>query len=145
AGWVQAHLGQAKGLTRDEYHYQVRAGTEHELLANNGDHVEQLRTHTGFLNEGGWLEGPRMFGDWLWRWPFHFVLDDVVHVRGWFNCQHVLNVYRRRIERTYLRGLPRAGQAELRIDATPLEDVNAPAQAAHTPYMILNGNLTNSG
>lgn len=144
AGWVQGHLGQAKTPKHDENNYDVRADNEQDLLANHGDHVEHLRTHTGFLNQGGWFEGFRMLGDWLWRWPFHLVFDGVFHVRGWFNYQHVLNVYRHRIERTYLRGTPE-GQGQLAVWNVPLEDVNDPSTAANTPYFILGGNLTNHG
>jgi len=50
------------------------------LLDNSGDHVEQLRTHTGFLNQGGWFEGGQLFLDWLKRWPAHLLLDDVRRV-----------------------------------------------------------------
>ncbi len=27
--------------------------------------MEQLRTHSGFLNQGGWFEASRLFGAWL--------------------------------------------------------------------------------
>src|SRR5450631_3769868 len=50
AGWVQAHLGgNQHGTYRDDVYYNVGAPDFHNLLDENGDNVEQLRTHSRFI------------------------------------------------------------------------------------------------
>lgn len=145
AGWVQAHLGAHQFYTHDVYDFEVVAPDFAALVANHGDNVEQLRTHTGFLNQGGWFEAPLLFWDWLKRWPGHFVLDDLLHLRGKYNWQHVIEVYEKRIRKTYFRGdAPRASGARPIAD-TRLADVNDPKRQNLSPYLILNANLTNRG
>jgi len=145
AAWQQAHLGAFPSLRRDLFAYQVGADSQDDLLRNHEDHVEHLRTHTGFLNQGGWWEGPVMVAGWAWRWPFHLILDDVLHWRGRFKFQHVIDIYRSRIEDTYFRGKPPSSRGVRSIPEGRLVDVNAPGHERLTPYMILNANLSNRG
>jgi hypothetical protein len=145
ASWQQAHLGAHTGLLQDEYDYDVSTSKPPELLSNTGEHVEHLRTHSGFLNQGGWAERSRMIGDWAWRWPFHIVIDDLLHLRGTYNFQHVIDIYRTRIEGTYFRGVPPNDRGVRSIAEVRLIDINAHGREASTPYLILNANLTNRG
>ena len=145
AGWDQAHLGADAGFERDEYAYEVNDRDPSDVLRNHNDHVEHLRTHSGFLNQGGWFEGLTMFKDWAWRWPFHVVLDDVLHYRGRYNFQHIIDIYRSRIEGTYFRGEPPSDAGVRSIPEMRLVDVNAPGREGSSAYLILNGNLTNQG
>lgn len=145
AGWQQAHLGAHSGLERDEYFYEVNDREPEDVLRNHDDHVEHLRVHSGFLNQGGWFEGGKMFLDWAWRWPFHFVLDDVLHYRGRYNFQHIIDIYRSRIEGTYFRGDPPTDRGVRSISELRLVDVNSLGREASSPYLVLNANLTNRG
>lgn len=145
AGWLQAHLGAQQLVTRDRYAYNVGAADPTELLANHGDHIEHLRTHTGFLNQGGWFEASSMVWDWVERWPFHLVMDDIFHLRGRDPWYHVLPIYENRIQGTYFRGTPEQRRSIHPIPEVRLADINARDRADLTPYVIINGNLTNVG
>lgn len=146
SGWLQAHLGAANLPSHDRYAYDVAAADANELLANHGDHVEHLRTHTGFLNRGGWWgEVGTMAGEWLKRWPFHVVMDDVIHWRGRDPWYHILPIYEERIQGTYFRGEPDRRRALHPVPQVQLADINAPDRADLSPYLIINGNLTNVG
>jgi hypothetical protein len=144
AGWLQAHLGARNNLPEDVYAYDVGAGTALDLLDVKGDQVEQLRVHSGFINQGGWFEGFTFVGDWLWRWPFHIVIDGIFNLHT-FDFQHVNKVYQNRIEGTYFRGDPQHDRAVRPKRAVRLIDINAPGREALTPYTIINANLTNTG
>lgn len=145
AGWMQAHLGSRSVIERDRDEYEVHANTARGLLDNDGDHVSHLRTHTGHLNDGSWFPLSKLLFQWLIRWPAHVVMDDILHWRAVSSWQHVIDIYRGRIESTYLRGKPHDHAGAPAIWNTRLVDINDPDRAALTPYTILNGNLAFGG
>lgn len=142
ASWVQAHLGaDSQGLEVDRDGYRVAADDFDDLLDPHGDHVEHLRTHAGFLNRGGWWEGAKLAWSYTWRWPCAFVLDFVIHLKGRINVCHPVDIYKKRLERTYFRGVSEDGEVKKRN--VPVTLANHDEEA--TPYLILNGNLVNRG
>ena len=156
AGWVQAHLGGDQhgscsgnpqdgpaGFCYDDLNYKVAAKDFHDLLDGSGDNVEHLRTHAGFLNQGGWFEATKAVWSYAWRWPFNFVVDVVVHVKGRINLFHPIAIYYDRLEETYFRGDPPKGpNSPPAKRALALREVNFNTT---TPYTIINGNLVNQG
>ena len=145
AGWVQNHLGAQQQLYRDELGYEVGTDKISSLLDNSGDQVEQLRTHTRFVQGSSWFEGPKVFLQWLVRWPAHVVMDDVLHLRGVWDWPHILDIYQARIEDTYFRGTPPPASTVPNKAEMPLVEVNDATRSAITPYMVLNANLSNTG
>lgn len=136
ASWMQAHFGaNQNGHFVDSQYVEVGTESAAALVDPHRDHVEHLRTHSGFLRRGGFWEAPALIGSYLWRWPCAFVLDIALHLKRPFNnfC-HPIAIYRDRLERTYLRA---------REDLL-FSDVNHDPERT-TPYLILNGNLTNWG
>lgn len=147
AGWVQAHLGGNQHDTyRDNVYYKVAGVDFHDLLDNNGDDIEHLRTHSEFINRGGFFEGQDLLFAYLWRWPFGFSNDVVLHLKG-HNNFHPIAIYEDRIERTYFRGQPPVGASYPPKGALKLTEVNYSPQAVPypAPYLIINGNLVNGG
>lgn len=144
AGWMQAHLGANQhGSFRDEVYYQIGATNSHDLLWNNGDNVEQLRTHAQFLNKGRYAEGPILVWSYLWRWPLALLTDVILHIKGNYNEFHPITIYQDRLEVTYFRGTPPANvstPAKSELELTALNGASFP-----TPYLIINGNLVNHG
>ncbi len=145
AGWMQNHLGARQQLYRDVLGYEVGTDKPSSLLNNSGDQVEQLRTHTHFIQGSSWFEGPKVFFEWLIRWPPHLLIDDILHLRGGWNFQHIIGIYRNRIEDTYFRGTPPPASTVPPKAEMPLVDSNDPKRSPLTPYMVLNANLLNRG
>ncbi|MFN8640977.1 MAG: hypothetical protein U0802_04700 [Candidatus Binatia bacterium] len=145
AGWVQNHYGARQQLYRDVFGYEVGTDDAASLLDNAGDQVEQLRTHTRFIQGSSWFEGPKVFFQWLVRWPTHLIIDDVLHLRGGYNWTHIIDIYQDRIEETYFRGTPPAASTVPPKAEMPLIEVNDAQRASLTPYLVLNANLLNSG
>lgn len=144
AGWVQAHLGANQhGAYRDALYYEVAAVDFHDLLRNQDDNVEQLRTHTQFINKGGFWEGPTLILEYLWRWPLNLVFDVILHIKGDYNYIHPVTVYQDRIETTYFRGDPPPNVSAPPKRAARLAEAND--ATFPTPYLIINGNLVNHG
>ena len=144
AGWVQAHLGANQhGAYRDELYYEVAGVDFHNLLSNTDDNVEQLRTHTQFINNGGFLSGPELIWEYLWRWPMSLVWDVILHIKGNYNEIHPITVYQNRIENTYFRGDPPPDANAPPKRTAPLTETNG--VEFRTPYLIINGNLVNNG
>jgi len=136
AGWMQAHLGARPEF--DDRGWHVGTDDPAELLADTGDFVQHLRSHTGFLRGEGFWEGPKIIWDWLWRWPLSLAWDLGLHVKtvpqiG--NTVHQVYPYRDRIADTYLRGTETAKLAP---------SVGDPDRHL-SPYIIINGNLVNGG
>ena len=145
AGWLQAHLGARSFIEKDIDGYQVHASSPADLLANNGDFVEHLRTHSGFLNDGSWLPASKLGFEWLIRWPPHLVMDTALNVRGYDAWYHIMRIYEDRIQATYFRGTPPLKQASLPLADIPLTDINDWRHPDRSPYLILNGYLNNRG
>jgi len=144
AGWVQAHLGgNQHGMYRDDVYYKVGASDFHDLLDENGDNVEQLRTHSQFINKGRFYEGPILLWSYIWRWPFNTLLDVVLHIKGRYNTFHPIAIYQDRIENTYFRGTSPAKVSAPAKRELQLSEANQ--DAFRTPYLIINGNLVNHG
>ncbi len=144
AGWVQAHLGANQyGAYRDDLYYEVAGVDFHNLLSNTDDNVEQLRTHTQFINGGGFWSGPELIWEYLWRWPISLTWDVLLHIKGNYNEIHPITVYQNRIERTYFRGNPPANASAPPKREAPLTEANR--GEFPTPYLIINGNLVNNG
>jgi len=145
AGWLQAHLGARASFTEDKDGYAVHADDPAELFANDGDHVEHLRAHTGFLNTGGWFPGLIMTWDWLKRWPAHMVMDWILHLRGDDAWYHIMPIYEDRIQNTYFRGTPPPKLAAVPLAQLPLTEINDLQHGDRSPYLIINGILSNHG
>jgi predicted acylesterase/phospholipase RssA len=144
AGWMVGHLHASedralyniddKGL--DKTGYLVETSEPERLLNDHEDFVKHLRARSDFIKEGSWWEGPRLIGSFLWRLPLHLAWTIGLHVQTIptiNNGLHPYVLYRDRIEKTYLRGKETLAFAEINGD---------PARA---PYLIVNGNLANSG
>lgn len=133
AGWMVAHVGEEQD---DAYGNSVQTPDLDRLVDPRDDFVAHLRHHAGFLREHGFWEGPALIGQYLWRLPFYYLWDVVLHIKTYPNIGnhlHLYNPYRRRIESTYLRGQ----------EAETLARVNRIGRAA--PYVIMNGNLFDRG
>ena len=133
AGWLVAHVGEEQD---DPYGNAVQTPDLDRLVDPRDDFVTHLRHHAGFIREHGFWEGPSLIGQYLWRFPFYYLWDVVLHIKTYPNIGnqlHLYNPYRRRIEATYLRGQ----------EGETLAEVNRVGRAA--PYVIFNGNLVNRG
>ena len=133
AGWMLAHLGQEMD---DAYGNLVQTRDEGKLLDPHNDFVTHLRHHAGFIREGGFWEGPKLFWGYAWRLIPYYLWDIVLHIKtppeiG--NHLHLFTPYQERIEATYLRGKRH----------TPLVRLNR--KDVDAPYLIINGNLVNRG
>ena len=131
-GWMTAHLGSDQ---EDDLGYLIETKDPKTLVNDREDFVGHLRDHSGFIQEGGFWEGPKLLWSYLWRLPLYLVWDLGLHIKtvptiG--NELHLFNPYRDRIELTYMRGKK----------TSPLTQMN---RNLISPYFILNGNLVNHG
>ncbi len=134
AGWMVAHLDMME--EKDGVNYKIGTRRLETLLDNEEDFVGHLRVHAGFLNKGGFWEGLNIIWDYLWRLPANAIWGIGLHYKAFpeiDNEIHMIAPYLNRIEKTYLRGKATTNLAQInRKD--PL-----------SPYLIINGNLVNSG
>ncbi len=131
-GWMAAHLGADQD---DDLGYLIETKDPNTLVNDREDFVEHLRDHSGFIQEGGFWEGPKLIWSYLWRLPLYVVWDLGLHIKtvptiG--NEVHLFNPYRDRIELTYMRGK----------ETSSLTQIN---RNLLSPYFIVNGNLVNRG
>ena len=78
AGWMLAHLGTPQD---DAYGNLVQTHDPGELLDPHGDFVTHLRHRSGFIKEGGFWEGPKLFWSYLWRLIPYYVWDLALHIK----------------------------------------------------------------
>lgn len=143
-GWLEAHYGSplhgSPPKPLNERGWEIVADSEHRLLSEDGagddpatpnDHLSQLRAHAGFLKSNGFWPAADMLKAYLVRLPAAFIIDVVLHLKGNINWQHMSEVYRERIADTYLHD-----RGDMGID-----ELNGNDYA--TPYVIINGALTN--
>jgi len=133
AGWMLAHLGQEQD---DDYGNLVQTMDQDRLLDPHNDFVAHLRHHAGFIKEGGFWEGPKLFWGYAWRLLPYYLWDIILHIKtppDIGNKLHLFTPYQERIEATYLRG-----KRESPLVRLNRKDVDA-------PYLIVNGNLVNRG
>lgn len=131
-GWMAAHLGSDQD---DDLGYLIETKDPNRLLNEREDFIAHLRDRSGFIQEGGFFEGPKLIWSYLWRLPLYVVWDLGLHIKtvptiG--NELHLFNPYRDRIELTYMRGK----------EKSPLSHVN---RNVISPYLVVNGNLVNRG
>lgn len=133
AGWMLAHLGQEQD---DAYGNLVQTRDQGKLLDPHHDFITHLRHHAGFIRDGGFWEGPKLFWGYVWRLLPYYLWDIVLHVKtppDIGNKLHLFTPYQERIEATYLRGKRE----------TPLVRLNR--KDTDAPYLIINSNLVNRG
>jgi len=131
-GWMAAHLGSDQ---EDDLGYLIETKDPNRLVDDREDFVEHLRDHSGFIQEGGFFEGPKLIGSYLWRLPLYLVWDLGLHIKtvpSVGNELHLYSPYRDRIELTYMRGKEATGLTQLNRNLI-------------SPYFIVNGNLVNRG
>ena len=149
AGWMVGHLGQTSyphnpntDKDFDEFGYKTRASNPQPLLTEQGDFILRLRDQSGFIKKGGFWDGFELVGSYLWRLPLYWIWDVMLHLKTPFvevgNGLHLFNPYRDRLELTYLQGTPAQS-----FEAGTLQNHIGPSWKP--PYLIVNGNLVNSG